>query len=63
MRRIIIRIMIFILIIICQIKVNQWAFRSEYPWLAIVTLIGSVIILLYFPYKMFFNNKKQNKNE
>jgi hypothetical protein len=60
MKNTILKIMFLILFGIILGKINQCAFRSEIPSLTIITLIGSVVVLIYFPYNKFFNNKKQN---
>jgi hypothetical protein len=60
MKNTILKTIVFIVFVVTLGKINQWAFRSEIPSLAIVTLMGSVIVLVYFPYVKFFNNKKTN---
>jgi uncharacterized integral membrane protein len=63
-RWLIIRWFVFIVLIIGQIEVNLFAFRSQYPILAAITFAGSVIIMLFFPYNRFFrinNNVKPKK--
>lgn len=61
MRKTAFKALVFVLILIALAVVNMYAFRSDFPKLWFITLIGSVIGLLLFPYEKFFkNNKKQN---
>jgi positive regulator of sigma E activity len=60
MKKTILKVMFLTLFGIILGKINQLVFRSEIPSLTIITLIGSVVVLIYFPYNKFFNNKKQN---
>lgn len=53
----ILKIIIFILIIIAIIILNMYVFRSDVPMLWFITLIGSVVAFLYFPYNKFFKIK------
>lgn len=53
----ILKIIIFILIIIAIIILNMYIFRSDVPMLWFITLIGSVVAFLYFPYNKFFKIK------
>lgn len=58
MRELSTKIIIFIILLVLLIIINQFAFRSEFPLLWFITFIGSVIGLIYFPYNKFFKNKK-----
>jgi hypothetical protein len=60
MRKTVFKAFVFTIIIIAIVIVNMYVFRSELPILWLITLIGSVIGLIFFPYKTFFNNKKTN---
>lgn len=37
---------------------NLWVFRSDTPYITIFTIIGSVMLLVIFPYNNYF---KQNE--
>lgn len=49
----------FFVIIIALFAINMIVFRSDYPMFWFVTLLGSVVTLIIFPYKKFFNLKNQ----
>lgn len=57
MRKTVFRALVFVLIIIAFAVFNMYVFRSDYPMLWIATFLGSVVTLIFFPYKTFFNNK------
>jgi hypothetical protein len=57
MRKTVFRALVYLIIIIILIVINMYVFRSDFPKFTIITLLGSVIGLLYFPYKTFFNIK------
>jgi len=57
MKGLLFRIILFVLLLVAIVVVNAFVFRSELPMLWFLTLLGSVILLLFFPYKRFFNNK------
>jgi len=58
MRKTVLRLLIFALLVIILLVINLQVFRSEIPSFTIITLLGSVIGLLYFPYKTFFKTKQ-----
>lgn len=58
MQKTVFKIFLFTLILISVIILNMIAFRSDLPKLWFITLIGSVIVLIFFPYNKFFNNNK-----
>lgn len=58
MRKTAFKILLFTLILLSVFLVNMIAFRSDLPKLWFVTLIGSVIGFIFFPYNQFFNNNK-----
>lgn len=49
------KILMFIVILAVIYFANIAAFRSDWPLIVFATLIGSVVILILFPYKKFFN--------
>jgi hypothetical protein len=57
MRRNLVRIILFIILLIFLFIINMTVFRSSFPLLWFVTFIGSVIGLIYFPYNKFFKIK------
>jgi len=57
MRKTVFRALVYLLMIALILVVNLYVFRSDFPKLAIITILGSVIGLIYFPYKTFFNIK------
>lgn len=46
----------FLVVLIFLLLANLEVFRSDLPYLAFITIIGSVIFLIYFPYNKFFKN-------
>lgn len=58
MRKTVFKALVFILLIIAIAVINLYIFRSEIPIFTVITLLGSVIGLIYFPYKTFFNIKQ-----
>jgi lipid-A-disaccharide synthase-like uncharacterized protein len=57
MRQVLIKIIIFIVFLIILTIINISVFRSDVPLLWFITFIGSVIGLIYFPYKRMFKIK------
>lgn len=57
MRKTVFRALVYLIMIITLVVINMYVFRSDFPKFTIITLLGSVIGLIYFPYKTFFNIK------
>lgn len=60
MRKQILKVLAFIILLVVMFYINLQVFRSEMPSLWFVTLIGSVIGLILLPYNKFFNIKNKN---
>ena len=56
MRKIAIRVLVFIILLVALVFGIMVLFRSEFPYLWIVGLLVSVFILIDFPYERFFRN-------
>jgi hypothetical protein len=57
MNRILLNLVFFLMTLALLFEINIMAFRSEIPSLLFLTLPISIIILITFPYKKFFNLK------
>lgn len=57
MRVLILKIIAFLLMLILMYYGNIFAFRSEFPVITVATFIGSVVIIIFFPYNKFFKIK------
>lgn len=62
MRKLLIKILFFCFLLTVLFKVNIEVFRGDQPFLIIVSLGVSIIVLVYFPYIKFFKNNK-NKTQ
>ena len=62
MRKLLIKILFFCFLLTVLFKVNIEVFRGDQPFLIIVSLGLSIIVLVYFPYIKFFKNNK-NKTQ
>lgn len=51
------KIIAFFFFLIGLYYLNMFAFRSEFPAITVITFIGSVIGLIFFPYNKFFKIK------
>lgn len=60
MKNQIVRVLLFIIFVCWIAWINLMVFRTDFPSLAFITIIGSVILFIYFPYNKFF--KLNNKN-
>lgn len=60
MKQLVVRVLLFIVFVCWIAWINLMIFRTEFPYLAFITIIGSVILFIYFPYNKFF--KSINKN-
>ena len=60
MRKTVFRALVFVLMIIVMIILNMYVFRSSLPIFWFLTLIGSVLILIIFPYNKFFKQTNSN---
>jgi len=54
MKVLITKIILFIIFLIIIIIGNMYIFRSDYPTLSFITIIGSVIGLIFIPYNKLF---------
>jgi len=54
MKNTITKVLLFILFVCLLGWINTKVFRSDLPYLALITITGSVIILIYFPYNKLF---------
>jgi len=54
MKKLAVRIIIFIIMIVILVILNMMVFRSPYPTLWFITSTLSVIGLICFPYKKYF---------
>jgi len=54
MRNSITKVLLFILFVCSLAWINLQVFRSDLPYSVIITITGSVIILIYFPYNKLF---------
>ncbi len=63
MRKLLIRGIMFICLLGILFYMNLYFFRCLIPKLWVVTLIGSVIILIKFPYEKFFKYKNKINEE
>lgn len=59
MRKLLIRIIYFVIMLGCMFYTVQYLFRSLLPVVWVIALIGCVIILIKFPYEKYFNIKKE----
>jgi hypothetical protein len=59
MRSRIIKWLVFLIMIGALVKTTHEIFRSSEPWLALPVAIVGFILVLYFPYKWFFNTKQK----
>lgn len=51
----------FVLMIVAMVIINMVVFRSDFPMLWMITALGSVVILIAFPYKKYFNLNSTEK--
>ena len=56
MKSLLLKLILFILFLTILIVINMYIFRSSYPLLSFITIIGSVIGLIYIPYNKLFKN-------
>lgn len=54
MKSLLVKIILFKLFLIMLIIGNMYIFRSDYPQLSFITIIGSVIGLIFIPYNKLF---------
>lgn len=60
MRKLIIKVIAFLIMLVVLFYINLMVFRSDYPYLWFITLVGSVIGLILFPYNKYFNTNSKN---
>lgn len=58
MKILIVKIIVFAILLSILLFFNILVFRSEFPYLWFASLTMSILILVFFPYNKFFNNKK-----
>jgi hypothetical protein len=58
MRRLILRIIAFVIMLIGMVYAIMAMFRSQIPMYWIIIAIICIVVLVIFPYKSFFNIKK-----
>lgn len=59
MKILFLKIILFMITLIVIFIINMVAFRSDYPLSWFITFIGSVILMIYFPYIKFFKIKNK----
>lgn len=59
MRVFILKLILFVLLLIGLFFLNLWVFRSDYPLLWLGTALLSSLIIICFPYNLYFNNKNK----
>nr|DAF03220.1 MAG TPA: hypothetical protein [Caudoviricetes sp.] len=57
MRKLILKIILFILIIVFLIITIMYLFRSDTPYLWFIGLIVSIVFIIFFPFEKFFKSK------
>jgi hypothetical protein len=57
MKLLILKVIAFLFLLIGLYYANMYAFRSDFPAITVITFIGSVILLVFFPYNKFFKIK------
>jgi hypothetical protein len=57
MRKLLIKLVLFLVMLVIMFIGNIMVFRSEFPMLVFGTLIMSLVVLILFPYEKFFNLK------
>jgi len=60
MKKTILKLLGFILILVVLFFIDLWVFRTSYPLAWIFTALLSVVLLIIFPYKDYFNPNKFN---
>lgn len=58
MKNLILKTIGFLILIVFLFYANLFVFRSEMPSLVFITIIGSVVLFIIFPYNKYF---KQNE--
>lgn len=49
----------FLILLVSLVAGNMFVFRSDLPLLWFITLLISIVAILFFPYKLYFNIKNQ----
>lgn len=63
MRKLLFRILVFIIMTAIVVKINLIVFLSEFPSFWGLTLILSIVGYIYFPYKTFFKKSEEKVGE
>lgn len=56
MRKTIIKLLVFAILLLGLVKLNLEVFRSDFPYLFVVSALISIIVIIYLPYKQIFKN-------
>ena len=59
MRNTIFKILLFIVLLTIMFYSTLFVFRTEFPILTIPLLLVYLIVLLYFPYHLIYNNNNE----
>lgn len=57
MKRNILKVILVIIVLVGLFYLNQFVFRSDWPFIWFLTSMCSVIGLILFPWKWYFNHK------
>lgn len=58
MKKLIVRMLVFAIMVLAIVKINLWVFHSSIPSFWGITLVLSILVFIFFPYQKFFKIDK-----